>query len=233
MNGGNDISVAVVTGGYSFDVLSFHRLFDSLQGVKAVIQHMDDFTSSPDDVRDSYAVVVFFSMLRKGPDDEGHPWYAGRPLSALQRLGTTSQGIVLLHHAILAYPEWDAWTKMVGIAHRGFDYHLDQKLTVRVADPKHPITRGLPEWEMVDEIYTMSDTGQDSHVLLVTDHPRSMKTLAWTREHGKSRVFCFQSGCNQKAWSNPSFREVLRRGILWTAGRRLERAEPGTLDLGI
>jgi type 1 glutamine amidotransferase len=32
-------------------------------------------------------------------------------------------------------------------------------------------------------------------------------------------VFCFQSGHDNLTWSNPSFREILARGIRWSAGR--------------
>ncbi len=50
--------------------------------------------------------VLFYTMFMDEPTDEGLPWHAGKPLDRLQGLGATSQGIVLLHHAILAYPRW-------------------------------------------------------------------------------------------------------------------------------
>jgi len=72
---------------------------------------------------------------------------------------------------------------------------------------------------MVDETYTMKDPGEGSTILLSTDHPKSMKHLAWTREYRKSRVFCFESGHDDKAWSNSGFKKVLARGMQWCAGR--------------
>jgi type 1 glutamine amidotransferase len=51
------------------------------------------------------------------------------------------------------------------------------------------------------------------------DHPKSMKHLAWTRTYQRSRVFCCQSGHGPAAWEDVNFREVLRRGIFWSAGR--------------
>jgi type 1 glutamine amidotransferase len=70
---------------------------------------------------------------------------------------------------------------------------------------------------MTDETYTMAEPGEDSHVLLTTDHSPSMRSLAWTREVCEARVFCFQSGHDDDTWQEPGFREVLRRGIAWTA----------------
>ena len=46
------LRLAVVTGGHPYDVLHFHTLFRSLPGVDAYIQHMDDFTTTPEPVRD-------------------------------------------------------------------------------------------------------------------------------------------------------------------------------------
>jgi type 1 glutamine amidotransferase len=72
----------------------------------------------------------------------------------------------------------------------------------------------------VDEIYTVNDAaGPDNDILLTTNHPRSMKTLAWTRQFRKARVFCYQSGHNHTAFEDRNFRAVIQRGILWLARR--------------
>ena len=211
--------VAVVTGGHSYDVTNFHKLFRALEGLEVYIQHMDDFASSPEPVRDGYDAAVFYIMLREGPKDEGSPWYAGKPKTALEHLGLVKQGIVVLHHGLLAYPQWPIWNEIVGIQDRKFGYHIGQSVRAEVRDPQHPITRGIAPWEMVDETYTMADAREGSEVLLTIAHPKSMRTIAWTRQHRNSRVFCFQCGHDNATWPNPSFREVLRRGILWAAGR--------------
>lgn len=213
-------SVAVVTGGHAYDVPAFHRLFRHYAGeMEVLIQHLDDFACSPPEVRQAYDAVVFYVMMMEGPMDEGQPWYAGRPKTALAQLGETPQGIVVLHHALLAYPQWPVWSRLVGIEERGFGYFIGETLRTEIADPDHPITRGLDPWTMVDETYTMAEAGPGNHVLLRCDHPKSTRTLAWTRQHGQARVFCYQAGHDDQTWSDASFREVLRRGILWSARR--------------
>ena len=112
----------------------------------------------------------------------------GKPRAALERLVETGQGIFVLHHALVAYRTWDFWNTVVGIAdRREFGYAPDQSLRIEVADPDHPITRGLAAWELTDETYTVNLPGPDSHILLTTEHPKCMRTVAWTREVGKSR----------------------------------------------
>jgi uncharacterized protein len=208
--------VAVVTGGHSYDVPNFHRLFRSMgAGFDLYIQPMDDFASSPDHVRKAYDVVLFYIMLMDGPVDEGLAWYAGKPKSALEALGAPGQGLFVLHHALLAYPKSPLWSEIVGIPDRAFGFHPGQTLRVEVADRAHPITAGLNDFDMIDETYTMQEPGADSHLLLTANHPKSMRGIAWTRTFRSSRVFCLQSGHDNDTWRNASFVELVRRGLLW------------------
>jgi hypothetical protein len=211
------LRTAVITGWHNFEVPQFHALFRGLDGIEADIQHLDDFTASPDEVRDSYDALVFYAMPKSGPTDEGAPWYAGKPRSALKRLAYTRQGIVFLHHALLAYPDFPLWRALTGLGSTEMTYHPNEKVAVTVADPEHGITRGLSGWEMVDETYKMRGPDETSHVLLTTDNPLSVPQLAWTRTPGSCRVFCFLSGHDHLSWEHASFREVLRRGIAWSA----------------
>lgn len=205
------VFTAVVTGGHPFDVPSFHRLFRDLPEVDAYPQDLDNFIHDWGAVRGKYDVVVFYNMHMDTPE----PACA----AALQELSASGQGIVVLHHALLAWPKLSLWSRVCGIDERGFGYHMDQRIAVHVANPAHPITQGLEDWTMTDETYTMSDCGPDCDVLLTVDHPQSMATTAWTRLHGDTRIYCLQLGHDQTAWAEPGFRTVLGRGILWAAGR--------------
>jgi hypothetical protein len=214
------LKTAVITGGHSFDLIEFHELFRSFAGLDVYIQHLEDFASSPQAVRDSYETLVFYFFPREGPTDEGQPWWRGQPKSALEHLAETGQGLVVLHHAILAYPDWPFWGELVGLEDtQTFDYYHDETMNVYPTDVDHPIIAGLSPWTIVDETYDMGDTGEGSEVLLTTDHPKSMKTIAWTRRMGQSRVFCCELGHDHVAWENPNFRTLLERGIQWSAGK--------------
>lgn len=214
------IRTAVVTGGHSYEVDEFRRMFRALDGVDAYVQHLEDFASSSEAERDTYDVVVFYIMPPGAPTDDGHPWYAGKPQTALQHLGTTKQGIVLLHHAILAYPDWPTWQQIAGIEKKEFAFHHDQSMSIQVADAEHPITAGIGSWEMIDETYEMDEPYDDCRVLLTTTHPKSMRSIAWTRTYRNSRVFCLVGGHDHQTWQNDLFRLVLTRGIIWAAPDR-------------
>lgn len=212
------INLAVITGAKSHNVVAFHRLFHSLENITSYIQHFDDFAASPEVVRDWYDAILFFFFFQDHPTDTELPGYSGQPKSALERLGKTKQGIIVLHHALLAFPGWPIWDAIVGSDKRELiHYKHDEKLNLFVQDHAHMITRGLADWTMTDETYLMADAGNDHHCLMKTDHPQSMKTIAWVHQHQASRVFCLQSGHDEQTWEDQNFRQLLQRGILWCA----------------
>jgi uncharacterized protein len=216
----NLLKTAVITGGHSFDVVNFYHLVRALPGIDGYIQHLDDFAASPDSVRAAYDAVLFYCMPRSGPSDEGQPWYSGKLRAALDHLGTTKQGIVMLHHALVAFPDFPLWDEWVGTTGRTLArYDHDEQIPVTVADPDHPVTAGLSDWTLLDETYQMPEPiAAGTHLLLTTDHAKSMSALAWAREIGGNRVFCLQSGHDHQTWQDARFRQVLQQGIRWSAG---------------
>jgi type 1 glutamine amidotransferase len=204
--------VAVVIGEHNYEVPAFHDLLRSLPGITCYPQDLDNLVADEQGAFDDYQVLLFYSMQRSVP--------APKAQALLQHPATAGQGIVILHHALLAFPGWSTWSEMCGIEDRSFEYYHDQSLDIEIADPAHPITAGTASWHMIDETYLMQGPGTDSHALLTTDHPKSMPVLAWTRQVGQSRVVCFACGHDHQAYGDASFRRILARSILW-AGRRI------------
>ena len=74
------------------------------------------------------------------------------------------QGLVVLHHAISAWPGWEGWAEVTGARFlyrpgrlRGEDlpssgYRVGP-YTIRVTDPGHPIAQGVSDFEVDDELY--------------------------------------------------------------------------------
>lgn len=215
----SDLRVAVVTGGHPFDVIGFHNLFRALPEADCYIQHMEHYTTTPPETRAGYDAVLFYNMHMETPTGEEPRWTEKGIKATLEELGETLQGIFVLHHAILAFPDWPLWSEIVGIPDRRFGFYHDESIHVEVANPEHPITRGLAPFDLVDETYTMQDAGPGSDILLTTDHPRSMKTIGWTRQYKKARVFCLELGHDNAAYANPNLRTLISRGIAWCAHR--------------
>ncbi len=200
------MQIAVVTGEHGFQEKQFDAVFESMDSIQFVRQDLDVFVDDPS--QKDYDTVVFYNFHR--------PYPTAAQAAAIFSLTERGQGIVILHHAILAFPKWGAYSDMCGIADRRFGYYPRQTFDVHIANTTHPITAGMTDWEMGDETYTMDSTGEDSDILLTVKHPNSMEVLGWTREYRNSRIFCLQSGHDDVTFSNPNFREVLKRGIQWT-----------------
>jgi hypothetical protein len=211
------INVAVITGAHSYDVIGLRDLFTSLPGINAYVQSLDDFASSSVDVRASYSCVVFYNFHQETPDDGNCAWYTGMHRTVLDELATSEQGVVFLHHGLLAYPEWTTWSDLIGIQKRSFTYQPDQKVNLTPTKVQHPITAGMETFSIIDEIYGMQEPTGEIVVLLTTDHPESMRSIAWVKEQVDKRTFCFVSGHDAQAWQNPDFQKILLRGICWAA----------------
>jgi type 1 glutamine amidotransferase len=214
------LRVAVVTGGHAFDVPNFYRLWRQLPGIDAYPQHLEHFSSSPEEVRDAYHAVVFYGMDQGVPEEEGRR-AAGNPKAAIERIVEQGQGVVVLHHALLAWEKWDFWNDLIGFDNRNFRYKEGIELNVGVADDSHPANRGASGFNIIDEGYVLHGTYDDQGAILLTvDHEDAMEQVAWAREHGSSRVFCLTLGHDNQAWTNPAFRDALTRGLTWVAANR-------------
>jgi type 1 glutamine amidotransferase len=140
-------------------------------------------------------------------------------------------GLVVVHHAEAAYQSWLEYHQIIGTAYIYTDVEIDGKLwlphctnkigmdiPVSVRDNKHPITRGMKDFHIKEETYKGRWWAKDNHLLLTTDHPDNDEPLAWTRQYEHSRVFNVQFGHDKEGFANPEFRELIIRGIRWTAG---------------
>ncbi len=210
------IKLAVIEGFHPYEVPQWHALFRKFEKeVDWYQQSIENWAFNCANCLDQYDALLFYNMNMKVEESP----FAEQITKAIETFGKTGQGIFFLHHAILAYPENKTWSDAVGIKDRKFEYYPDQDYTVQVADAGHPITSGVTSFEIHDETYTMENAGQDSQILLTADYEKSMKTLGWTREYGKARVFCFQCGHDHLAWENASFEKIVLQGIQWCANK--------------
>ena len=139
------------------------------------------------------------------------------------------KGLVVLHHAIANYQQWPEYAKIIGAK-----YYLEKTVVdgvpkarsvyehgvhfkVHVADPGHPVTRGVKDFEVHDETYNLFDVFPGTHPLLTTEEPKSNKIIGWAKSYGAARVVYLQGGHDHFAYENPSFRKVIQQAIRWTA----------------
>jgi len=220
------IRVGIVTGGHGFDPKTFFAIFEGHPDIaytpvteKVGGEAFDNIENFP------YDVLLFYNFNRKVTPQQKENF-----LKLVER----GIGLVVLHHAGAAYPDWPEFGKIGGGCYhlRGYEENgvkkpgsgvkFNVKHKVHIADPDHPITKGLDDFEVVDETYIRCTIQPDLHPLLTTEEPSSDKVVGGVRTQGKTKVFYCQLGHDAKVYSQPTYRKVLVRGIRWVAGRPTE-----------
>ena len=148
-------------------------------------------------------------------------------------------GLVILHAADNAFRGWVEYEKMVGLLWReGTGHGQYHEFPVTIRDREHPITNGLPDFTLWDELYhklvhmhgvpyhvlatAYSDpakggTGRDEPVMVVT-------------QYGEGRVYHHvlghvwpgdpsgdYKGATMATFENEGFQQALIRGCEWAA----------------
>ena len=89
---------------------------------------------------------------------------------------------------------------------------------MRVRDGEHPVTRGVSDFQIHDEVYKGLWFAVDNHILLSTDHTDSDALIGWARRYGRARVCAIQLGHDAKAYASPEYRQLVVNAIRWAAG---------------
>jgi len=170
-----------------------------------------------------YDVIVMHFM-----NWQGQPALGENVREGLRQAVAGGKGLVLVHFACGAFQGWPEFANIAGRAWnpklRPHDPH--GSFRVNIADPNHPITRGLAAFETTDELYTCLDGNTPIHVLASATSKVDKKDypMAFVLNYGKGRVFHCPLGHDEKAFSEPVC-ELFRRGAAWAAG--LARQEKG------
>jgi len=210
------LRLLVVTGGHDYPT-SFYTLFDEPANF-----HWDHTTSNHEafqsDLRDKYDVLVLYDMSTEISEAEKK-----NVVDFLE----SGKGMVVLHHAILDYPQWEWWWRdLVGGKYLtnpeggmpASTYLHDQEIDVEPA-LKHPILAGIGPMRLLDETYKGMWISPQVTALLKTRNPTSDPVVAWISPYQKSRVVYIQLGHGEPAHRNPGYRKLVHNAILWSAGK--------------
>jgi type 1 glutamine amidotransferase len=135
----------------------------------------------------------------------------------------------VLHHALVSYQDWPEYEQIIGGRYQepdplkpgkvteaaGWEHDVDFRVVV--AATNHPVTAGVKDFDIHDELYWGFRVGRDITPLITTTHPKSGKPLGWARTQGKSRVVYLQLGHGKEAFGNENYRKLLAQSIRWTS----------------
>jgi hypothetical protein len=214
------ISVLIVSGGHGFKKKPFYDVFNSIPSITydtLVQPKANELIASPEVNR--YDVLLFYDMF-----DVISPAQQEAYMNLLKK----GASMIFLHHALVSYQNWPEFIRIVGgqyhtqpVVVNGdtlkANYEHDVDIPVKVEDTRHPITRGIRDFEIFDEVYGDVEILPGVKPLLSTTHPKSMRYLAWVNHYGKSDVVYIQLGHGPSGFSNPNFRKLIQQAIEWSA----------------
>jgi type 1 glutamine amidotransferase len=147
-------------------------------------------------------------------------------------------GYVSIHGADNAALDWlPEWRDMLGgvFSHDTSRGDPDSKpkqgtFKVKITQPDHPITRGLQDFELKDELYYNLQMKHKIDPLATIDYDNGTWPVAWTMTYGQGRVFhtplghrSFKPG-SADPLQNPNLLKLVLQGIDWAAAGRRSQA---------
>jgi type 1 glutamine amidotransferase len=215
------VRVLLVTGGHDFEKEPFFKVFKDNPDISyQAVEHPNAHALLSAEAAKKWDVLVMYDFNQQISDESKADFVA--------RL-KEGKGLVVLHHAIATYPGWpEYWdiigahyylaaTNINGLAKARSAYKHGMEFKIHIADPKHPVTRGMQDFDTHDETYKWFDVSEKCHPLLTTDEPESNKVIAWAKAYHDARVVYIQCGHDHFAYENPSYQQILRQAINWVA----------------
>ncbi len=218
--GQKKIKVLIVTGGHGFEYKPFYEVFNSIPNISYdSLRHPAANPLIASTAVSKYDVLVFYDMA-----DSISPSQQRAYIDLLNK----GKSMIFLHHSLVSYQNWPEFVKIVGgqyhtnpVVVNGdtlrANYEHDVSIPVKVEDTNHPVTKGITNFEIFDEVYGDVEILPTVKPLLSTTHPKSMRYVAWINRYGNSDVLYIQLGHGPTGYSNPNFRKLIQQAIEWSA----------------
>jgi len=222
------VELLLVTGGHPYEPSEFFAMFSALPTVHYQHVYMEEGKpiAFPPGGLGQYDVVLFYDQSLKGITPE---W---------RSLFDRGRGIVFLHHALGSFPDSPEYRAIVGGRYKypsernpdlpHSSYHMNERQHFTIVDRSHPITCAIADFDMLDEAYDGLEIDPGSHILMKSDFPKRTPAAAWISSYAQKRVAYIQPGHGSaflppdhgpSSYQNESFKRLLERAILWSAGR--------------
>lgn len=126
-------------------------------------------------------------------------------------------GLVYLHYAIGGRNEFQALADRIGFSF-GLSAFRHGEMNLTFTKQEHPITKGLPTLQLLDESYwRLGGDPKRVSVLANSEEEGSPQPQVWTLEKQNGRVFGCIPGHYTWTFDDPLYRLLVLRGIAWAA----------------
>jgi hypothetical protein len=166
------------------------------------------------------AKVQLLVILRDGlqrPGNEARTfftWMTPEQERAIVSFVEAGGGFLNLHNAMGLYPEHGAYLDLLGGRYIG--HGPLERFRVEVADPDHPVTRGVSAFFVADEQHTPPYDAARVHLLLRNRSDDGKSAAAgWVREPGRGRLCHLANGHTLEALLHPMYQRLMCNAVRW------------------
>ena len=256
------INALLITKGHPFERGPFFDMYDSLEIEYTHIEHpAAEHILNPNNAV-NYNLLCFYDMPGMNFDlpednieiDPNEDFKEG-----FNQLLEEGKPMLFIHHSIAGWPAWDQYAEIIGGKFLYKEKKLRGKLTIdsgyrhdithvaKVVNP-HPITEGIKEIKITDEVY-LYEIFEDSIYPLLTsdylfekenfysannaingqmynndnwDHPPGLGHVAWVKSYKNSPIVYLQMGDGPSTYKNKTYRKLLRQSIDWLTSKEAQ-----------
>ncbi len=129
--------------------------------------------------------------------------------------------VVALHFACSSFQDWKEYGSLLGrVWVKGVGGHGPYgEFEVNINDTDHPVTKGLKDFKIEDELYAKLSGDESITVLATADSDWSGKTepIVFAKAYGEGRVLHNLLGHGLDSKRNPDYQRLLCRSVEWAA----------------
>ena len=206
------------------DVAPYHDWREISEKTREVLAGCDRFdvrVSEDPMILDSEAALKRYDVVLMTMFHRGEPKMTGQAKENLLNFVKSGKGFCVQHLASASFGDWKEFGKLCGRYWvMGTSGHgLRSVFDCKVVKKNHPITKGMADFKIFDELYSKLQGDYDIEVLVSADSDWSKATepLVFTTTYGQGRCVHNALGHDFKTILNPSMQQLIRRGVEWAA----------------
>ncbi|MCF7668960.1 MAG: ThuA domain-containing protein [Verrucomicrobia bacterium] len=213
--------ILLVTGD---DVAPFHDWHGMSQATREVLVDSGKFNVRVCEdpmILESAAALEKYDAIFMSIYNASLPTISDEAKENLLNFVKNGKGIIISHLTSASFKEWPEFKELCGRYWvMGTSGHGPRGVfQAQIKDKDHPITEGLEDFRVFDELYAKLQGDADIHVLVEAESDWSGNTepLVFTRKYGKGRVLHETFGHDRKAIMDPSVKKIIINGCQWAA----------------
>lgn len=203
---------------------ALQKILDPNHGFSVQVTQRPQVRTSEDFAACDVVVSNWNAWGKTGPDTQWSEATRRAFLEFVKRGG----GHVTVHAGGSSFYDWPPYHRIVASWGDKTSHGPIHTFKVDVADPNHPLVRGMASFSIHDELWNRAQFPADSRVLMTAHSAKAYKgtgkpePVLCVCQYGRGRCVNLMLGHDVRAMQTPEFGDLLRRSCRWAAKRDVQ-----------